>query len=172
MKRMLAGLMCMMIVLSLCGCGEADDSLPADVKRKFNPTNREEKSSRNLISFYTGIDIPDQSKLVFYCYRKVFQGSEEYQYMIFLFNDSSAEWLEKNNFKKEENKKFREGMVSDMRWFGEEGIPKFYFPNFTGRYLLLDTSRTYFLYNNDSQALYVFYLTRKSFSYNLEDTND
>ena len=157
-----------LVIISLC----VPVALLLGVEAICEDYNNGPKSARKHISFLTGIDVPQDAEIVYHYYQRPFQGGETIQYTIFSFKSNCAEWLEKNNFKKEENKKFREGMVSDMRWFGEEGIPKFYFPNFTGRYLLLDTSRTYFLYNNDSQALYVFYLTRKSFSYNLEDTND
>ena len=100
MKRILAGLMCVLIVLSLCGC---DDGL----KIKHNPTNKEAKSAKEIIAFYSRIKIPENATLIFYYYYSCFQGSEQDQYTVFLFEDECAEWLAENNFNKEKKHKLQ-----------------------------------------------------------------
>ena len=146
-KRILAGLMCVMIVLSLCGC---DDG----VKIKHNPTNKEAKSAKEIIAFYSRIKIPQNAKLIFYYYHSVFQDGV-CQYTVFLFEDECVEWLAENNFNEEKNEIFEKKIVAGIRWLREEQISKFYYPDFTSEYLWLEAKRTYFVYNKDSKALYV-----------------
>ena len=154
MKRIFAGLMCVLIVLSLCGC---DDGL----KIKHNPTNKEAKSAKEIIAFYSRIKIPENATLIFYYYYSCFQGSEQDQYTVFLFEDECAEWLAENNFNEEKNEVFEKAMAAGIEDLGREQISKFYYPDFTSEYLWLEAKRTYFVYNKETKALYVLEVKRK-----------
>ena len=128
---------------------------------KSLPKSRKRYKIFCVYNLKTWRKIPENATLIFYYYYSCFQGSEQDQYTVFLFEDECAEWLAENNFNKEKNEVFEKAMAAGIEDLGREQISKFYYPDFTSEYLWLEAKRTYFVYNKETKAIYVLEVKRK-----------
>lgn len=124
-----------------------------------------EKAVRNRINSTTGIEIPTGADMVYVYYAPAWQESF-IQYSVFSFKNEPTDWLENNNFLKEENAEFEEAFKKDEpSWLKEKvyDVSSEYYPNFENSYywlnikdLTLSYLMVYFIYETHEQLLMIY----------------
>ena len=111
------------------GCGERE-------------RRSEEEIARDHIVFYSGIEVPTNSKMVYRYFREGFRELEEYT--VFQFESEPTDWLNKTSFSRGPNEQLE-------RFFPPlytlEEISQDYLPNFEEEYFgFMTDDYNYFIY--------------------------
>jgi hypothetical protein len=122
-------------------------------------TNRE-SSARSKIRDLTGIELPNNSEIIFHHEEDFFSPvpGRRSQYSVFKFEEIPIEFLSDANFQEGRNANFEE--LFDMSFSSYShafDTPSEYHPNWDSEYLWLDTSSgVYFIYFTGSNLLIVY----------------
>ena len=119
-----------------------------------------EHNIRLVISQATGIEIPEEARVLYHYCDTTFHPGRHENYTVFEFEKEPVDWLKENNFSTEKDTSYEEDFLNvgfgllDRHF--SENIPKEYIPDFENQYEWLEINRTYFAYFTEQLRLIVF----------------
>ena len=119
-----------------------------------------EHDVRSTISHNTGIEIPEEARVLYHYCDTTFHPGRHENYTVFEFEKEPANWLKENNFSTEKDTSYEDDFLNAgfglLELHFSENIPEEYIPDFEKPYLWLETQLIYFAYFTETLRLFVF----------------
>lgn len=120
----------------------------------------DEHDPKETIKVATGIEIPEEAKMLYHHCDATFHPGRHENYTVFAFEKEPADWLMENNFLPKKNENYEDSFLYSgfglLELSSGKNIPDEYIPDFEKPYLWLETQLIYFAYFTETLRLFVF----------------